>query len=184
MWTLWPQVSKNSTHGTFSLRIVIPKIPRWINIEMTDGWNSTQLIPTVCSQNAFGRLQPETYHAFFLIETTYEGEHNASAVQIRRQAYWAILCGATGRVMGNRPIWLFDPDWQTAIDATGSQDMARLKELFTYRPWYDLVPDEKHEVVVDGLGEFRGLDYFAAAARLMVAPLSHICRPVEASRST
>jgi hypothetical protein len=100
---------------------------------------------------------------FFLIETTYEGEHNASAVQIRRQAYWALLCGATGQFMGNRPIWLFDPGWQQAMDATGSQDMVRLKALFTSRPWYELVPDQKHEVVVDGLGEFRGLDYLAAA---------------------
>jgi hypothetical protein len=100
---------------------------------------------------------------YFLIETTYEGEHNASAVQIRRQAYWALLCGATGQFLGNRPIWLFDPGWQQAMDATGSQDMMRLKALFTSRPWFDLVPDEKHEVVVDGIGEFRGLDYLAAA---------------------
>jgi hypothetical protein len=100
---------------------------------------------------------------FFLIETTYEGEHNASAVQIRRQAYWALLCGATGQFLGNRPIWLFDPGWQAAMDAAGSQDMVRLKALFTSRRWYELVPDEKHEVVVDGLGEFRGLDYLAAA---------------------
>ena len=100
---------------------------------------------------------------FFLIETTYEGEHNASAVQIRRQAYWAILCGATGQFMGNRPIWLFDPGWQAAMDAQGSQDMVRLKALFTSRPWYDLVPDQKHEVVVDGLGEFNGMDYLSAA---------------------
>lgn len=35
--------------------------------------------------------------------------------------------------------------------------------LFTSRPWYDLVPDQKHEVVVDGLGEFNGMDYLAAA---------------------
>ncbi len=100
---------------------------------------------------------------YFLIETTYEGEHNASAVQIRRQAYWALLCGATGQFLGNRPIWLFDPGWQQAMDATGSQDMMRLKALFTSRPWFDLVPDEKHEVVVDGIGEFRGLDYLAAS---------------------
>jgi DNA-directed RNA polymerase subunit N (RpoN/RPB10) len=104
---------------------------------------------------------------FVLIETSYEGEHNASPVQIRRQAYWAILCGATGQFMGNRPIWLFDPGWQSAMDSTGSQDMTRLKALFTSRPWYELIPDEirdeKHEVVVDGLGEFRGLDYLAAA---------------------
>jgi hypothetical protein len=100
---------------------------------------------------------------FVLIESTYEGEHNASAVQIRRQAYWAILSGATGQFMGNRPIWLFDPGWEAALNYVGSQDMTRLKELFTSRPWYQLVPDDKHEVVVDGLGEFRGLDYLAAA---------------------
>jgi hypothetical protein len=100
---------------------------------------------------------------FFLTESTYEGEHNASAVQIRRQAYWAVLCGASGHFMGNRPMWLFDPGWQAALDSTGSQDMARLHALFSSRPWYELVPDERHEVVIDGLGEFRGLDYLAAA---------------------
>lgn len=100
---------------------------------------------------------------FVLMESTYEGEHNASAVQIRRQAYWAVLCGATGQVMGNRPVWLFDPGWQAALDSPGAQDMARLNALFNSRPWYELIPDEKHQVVVDGLGEFRGLDYLAAA---------------------
>jgi hypothetical protein len=100
---------------------------------------------------------------FILTESTYEGEHNASAVQVRRQAYWAILCGATGQVMGNRPIWLFDPGWEAALKSTGAEDMSRLKALFTSRPWDRLVPDQKHDVMVDGLGEFRGLDYLAAA---------------------
>jgi len=100
---------------------------------------------------------------FTLTESTYEGEHNASPVQIRRQAYWAILCGATGQFMGNRPIWLFDPGWQSALDSAGARDMARLKIFFSSRAWHDLVPDQKHEVVVDGLGEFNGLDYLAAA---------------------
>ena len=100
---------------------------------------------------------------YVLIETTYEGEHNASAVQIRRQAYWALLSGAAGQFMGNRPIWLFDPGWQAALNSAGSQDMARLLALFRSRPWYDLVPDQDHKVVVDGLGEFNGLDYLTAA---------------------
>ncbi len=100
---------------------------------------------------------------FVLIESIYEGEHNASAVQIRRQAYWAILCGATGQFMGNRPIWLYDPGWEAAMNSTASLDMPRVKALFDSRPWFDLVPDDKHEVVVDGLGEFRGLDYLTAA---------------------
>ena len=100
---------------------------------------------------------------FVLIESTYEGEHNASAVQVRRQAYWAILCGATGQFMGNRPMWLFDPGWEEALNSVGALDMQRLGTLFHSRPWYDLVPDEKHQVVVDGIGEFTGLNYLAAA---------------------
>jgi len=100
---------------------------------------------------------------YVLIETTYEGEHNASAVQIRRQAYWAILAGATGQFMGNRPVWLFDPGWEAALNSVGAQDMERLFHLFSSHPWYQLVPDERHEVVVDGLGEFNGMDYLAAA---------------------
>src|SRR6185295_7210509 len=42
---------------------------------------------------------------FLLIESTYESEHNASAQQIRRQAYWSVLCGGNGHCMGNHPIW-------------------------------------------------------------------------------
>jgi hypothetical protein len=100
---------------------------------------------------------------FILLETTYEGEHNASPVQIRRQAYWANLCGATGQFLGNRPIWLFDPGWQEAIDRQGSRDMVHVKTLFESRPWYELIPDQRHQIVTGGLGEFNGTDYLAAA---------------------
>jgi hypothetical protein len=41
--------------------------------------------------------------------------------------------------------------------------MVRVRALFDSRPWYDLVPDREHIVVTAGLGEFRGLDYAAAA---------------------
>jgi len=100
---------------------------------------------------------------FILIESTYEGEHNASAVQIRRQAYWALLCSACGHVFGNRPLWLFDPGWQGALDSPGSRDMGHVRALFMSRPWHHLVPDQEHQVVTTGLGEFRGLDTLAAA---------------------
>jgi hypothetical protein len=100
----------------------------------------------------------------FLIESIYEGEHNASEVQIRRQAYWAVLCGEFGHVMGNFPLWSFNPGWQAAMDAPGSVAMMHWGRLFRSRPWYDLVPDQEHQVVTGGLGEFWGLDYLTAAA--------------------
>ena len=99
---------------------------------------------------------------FFLIESTYEGEHNASAVQIRRQAYWAILCGGCGQFFGNLPIWPFRRGWREALDSRGSRDMVHLNSLFLSRKWHDLVPDQRHETVTAGLGEFNGLDYLAA----------------------
>jgi len=100
---------------------------------------------------------------FVLIESTYEGERNSTQLQIRRQAYWAIPCGATGQSMGDRPIWLFDPGWQAALDFPGSVSMKHLKQLFDSRAWFDLIPDQGHRVVTTGLGEFNGLDYLAAA---------------------
>ncbi|HXH50218.1 MAG TPA: glycoside hydrolase family 140 protein [Terriglobia bacterium] len=118
----------------------------------------------------------EAYHRnpaepFILIESSYEGEHNASEVQIRRQAYWSILCGGFGHVFGNNPIWHFDgpglfpvkETWRQAMDLPGSVGMKHWGNLFRSRKWHELIPDEKHEVVVKGLGEFRGLDYLAAA---------------------
>ena len=99
----------------------------------------------------------------FLIETTYEGEHNASQLQIRRQAYWAVLCGGFGHVFGNLPIWPFKQGWQTAMDLPGSIDMMYWGKLFRSRAWFDLAPDHNHTVVTSGLGEFNGLDYLAAA---------------------
>ena len=70
---------------------------------------------------------------YFLIETSYEGEHNAS--RCRSAGRLTGRCSAAPRqFLGNRPIWLFDPGWERALDATGSQDMARLLTLFRSRP--------------------------------------------------
>jgi hypothetical protein len=112
---------------------------------------------------------------FFLVESTYEGEHNASELQIRRQAYWSVLCGGNGHCMGNKPIWLFGDGWEAALDLPGSVAMARWGAFFRSLRWAELVPDFQHEIVTSGLGEARGLDRVTAAAtpdkRLAVAYL-------------
>jgi hypothetical protein len=100
---------------------------------------------------------------FFLIESTYEAEHNASHQQIRRQAYWSVLCGGNGHCMGNSPIWLFHTGWQDALDLPASVAMARWGDLFRGLPWADLVPDLDHRLVTAGLGEAAGLDRTTAA---------------------
>ncbi len=137
------------------------------------GWLSFNTVYT------YELIHPRLYRAydrdpaepFILIESSYEGEHNSTEVQIRRQAYWTILCGGFGHVFGNNPIWHFNgptlfpvkETWQQAMDLAGSVSMEHWGDLFRSRKWYELVPDPKHEVVTKGLGEFMGLDYLAAA---------------------
>jgi hypothetical protein len=98
---------------------------------------------------------------FVLIESTYEGEHNSTQGQIRRQAYWAMLSGGCGQFLGNNPIWHFDgpglfsanQTWLEALSSPGSLDMARLRRCFLELPWPELRPEENHTVVTDGYGE-------------------------------
>jgi hypothetical protein len=96
-----------------------------------------------------------------LIESYYEGEHGSTPQRIRRQAYWALLSGAAGQVMGNRPVWLFDPGWQKELDSEGNQSMVHLRALFESRPWYEMTPDPN--LVSEGSGEL-GKDNRIAAA--------------------
>jgi hypothetical protein len=65
--------------------------------------------------------------------------------------------------MGDFPIDIISPGWQQAMDLPGSVGMMHWGKLFRSRPWFDLLPDQKHQVVTAGLGEFNGLDYLAAA---------------------
>lgn len=132
------------------------------------GLNPWLDINATYSYNIVHRHLLENYHQKpvmpnILIETTYEGEHNASPLQIRRQAYWALLSGACGQFYGNRPIWGFFPGWQKELDGHGGRDMAILSKFVKFIPWNELEPDDKHEIVTKGLGEFRGLDYLSAA---------------------
>lgn len=97
-----------------------------------------------------------------LIESTYEGEHKSSTQWIRRQAYGALLNGAAGQFIGNRPIWLFEEGWRNALNSPGNQSMEHLNRLFLALPWYELSPDLC--LLSDGRGNARRYD-FASAAR-------------------
>jgi hypothetical protein len=100
---------------------------------------------------------------FFLIESTYESEHDATEQSLREQAYQAVLSGAAGQVFGNNPIWHFDGPglypapvtWREALNSRGSKSMAHLHDLLMAVPWWRLEPDVDHALLVDGLGSER-----------------------------
>lgn len=128
-------------------------------------------------------------HPNIMIESTYEYDHNASDLQIRRQAYWSILCGAAGQFMGTRGMWNFAPGWPDMLDSPGRAAQSHLHSLFARHPWWELVPDlsraddyvpwrvaSVQPFITAGLGELRGLD-FASAARTPDGRLAMVYLP-------
>ena len=118
----------------------------------------------------------------FMIEANYEGEHWYTGPEtLRRQEYWTMLSGATGQFYGNKYTWQFLSGWQTHLDTVGSRQMTLVTNLFSRRPWFDLVPDTKHRLVVSGYGTYSNSgdvnsnDYVTAArtpdGRLAIAYL-------------
>jgi len=89
---------------------------------------------------------------FFLIEARYEGERSAGEQVVRRQAWQALLGGASGHVMGNLPVWKFAPGWRVALNSPGARSLRHLAELVAARPWWRLLPDLGATLLVDGQG--------------------------------
>lgn len=166
------------------LRTVHPSPPfSALDLYQDDAWLDVNVTYTYSPDNLkVGRRQLHVYHTsrldynrvpvmpFFLAESTYEGEHNSTPQQIRRQAYWSVLSGSTGQVLGNRPIYFFEDGWQAAMDKPGSRDMSHLYALLNKRAWYNLVPDQTQSLVTAGYGTYSattdpqaGFDYVTAA---------------------
>lgn len=84
---------------------------------------------------------------FILGESTYEGEHDehGSAQQIRKQAYWTMLCGGAGHSYGS-PFWAVESskvrgeDWRKILDLEGANTLKYLNKLFTLFDWTGLEP--------------------------------------------
>lgn len=125
---------------------------------------------------AWNKNQPDVYEVgwkeydksparpFFLGESTYEGEHGdwGSPLQARKQAYWAILSGATGHAYGS-PNWNFPNDWRAQIKRPGAESLKHLRAFFESIPWTKLVPDQQHKFAVKGSGEIARNDLAVSA---------------------
>jgi hypothetical protein len=108
---------------------------------------------------------------FFMIESTYENEHNSKPAQLRAQAYQSILCGAMGHIFGNCPVWHFGSapawckanEWHTELNNDGSIGMDFFGRLMRSREWQTLMPDFGNTVIKDGFGSWGKSDYVASA---------------------
>lgn len=81
------------------------------------------------------------------------------ALQVRRNAYWAVFAGAHGHTYGAHSIWqMYDEGreplwdvvtpWREALDLPGAVQLRHLKDLMLSRPYLTRIPDQT--VLVDG----------------------------------
>jgi hypothetical protein len=140
-------------------------------------------------------------------ETGYEAEPNAiellpdakrgdlwTPYRIRRNAWWAVLSGASGYCAGTR-LWRFEPNWREVLNAESTRQAPLIRRLLEPRPWWRLIPDVKHELVTTGYGTWKQSDYVTAAladdgswaiaylpsSRTIQVDMSRLRGPVEAA---
>jgi hypothetical protein len=138
---------------------------QWLTI------NNVYSYSTVLYQQCKKAYEQIPAQPFFMMESAYENEHQSSARRLRSEAYWPVLCGGTGHIFGNCPIWHFGAhtgwcnltDWKSELDNTGSVSMDHLQHLFRSHSWHLLVPDFSHRVLTEGYGTWGKEDYATAA---------------------
>ena len=104
----------------------------------------------------------KNFKPVLMVEANYEFESvpntdGGSTQTLRRQEYWAMLSGAAGQLYGSFYTWRFADGWKTNLDTPGVIQLVYMKDLFAPRKWYDLIPDQTHEVVVAGYDGLSGL---------------------------
>jgi hypothetical protein len=97
----------------------------------------------------------------FMIEANYEGENNngyfsglAGPYLLRVQEYWTMTSGATGQFYGSSYTNHFLSGWQTHLNTPGALEIKYVAQLFGSLPWWNLVPDQTHQIVTSGFGTY------------------------------
>ena len=96
----------------------------------------------------------------FMGEANYEGENlpgvdGGSLGNLRKQEYWTLTSGATGQLYGE--FQTDQTDWTSLsqIDTPGVTQLSYATRLFNSVAWWNLVPDQTHQVVTAGYGTYR-----------------------------
>ena len=97
---------------------------------------------------------------------------------IRMNPLWGLTCGITGHAVGHDKIQTFTNGWEKAMEDPNSLVVKNLAKLTGEIKWWTLVPDQSHEVGINGYGNFGGAHYISLAydpkGRLAVAYFPHL----------
>ncbi len=124
---------------------------------------------------AWNRIQPDVYEVaydeyrkrkmpFFLGESNYEREHDdwGNPTQVRKQAYWAALSGATGHAYGSSN-WKIPDNWRELLEMPGAKTFQYLIQLMQDVKFHQLQPDFLGTLLGESAGQYASNDFAVAA---------------------
>jgi hypothetical protein len=129
----------------------------WLDCNMLQSGHSAQSVNYVPVERDYALQPPKPT---FDGEPAYEYPPDAlpakrpvGALQVRRNAYWAVFAGAFGHTYGTHPIWqMYDTGrtplwevvtpWHQALDLPGATQLIHLKRLMLSRPFLTRIPDQ------------------------------------------
>lgn len=132
--------------------------------QKTADWMNSEQMPEAY-EVALREYNKSDVMPFVLGESQYEGftgNDIGTPHHVRRQAYWTMLSGGAGHAYGSE-LWSFPAHWRKVMAYPGAEQMRHVHALFSRLPWWTLVPDQRHRVVVAGYGRYTADDYVTTA---------------------
>lgn len=115
-----------------------------------ESWLAFNMIQTWARYERIYGMVTEDYNRtpakpVIMAEGAYEGGSEygfpVTPLMVRKQAYCSYMAGGY-HSYGHNDIWRVLPTWKSALDAPGAAQMGVLKQFFTARDWWNLVPDQ------------------------------------------
>ena len=114
----------------------------WLGFNMIETWTEwSKIYPAVLSDTLLSPRKPVV-----LGEGAYEDgpeypQGPITPLLVRRQAWWAVMAGGFP-TYGQNQMWRMEAGWDRTFDTPGAAHVAKMKEIVTAMPWWEMVPDQ------------------------------------------
>jgi len=128
----------------------------WLDFDMIETWTEwAKIHPAVMADALLTPRKPVV-----LGEGAYEDgpeypQGPITPLVVRRQAWWTVMAGGF-HTYGQNQMWRMEPGWEKTFDTPGAAHVARMKEIVTSLPWWEMTPDQG--LFATGIGSERTLN--------------------------
>ena len=128
----------------------------WLDFDMIETWTEwAKIHPAVLADALLSPRKPVV-----LGEGAYENgpeypQGPITPLVVRRQAWWTVMAGGF-HTYGQNQMWRMEPGWEKTFDTPGAGQVARMKEIVTSLPWWEMTPDQG--LFATGVGSERTLN--------------------------